>query len=507
MDGVYCDMTASGVSMFGWWKMGDNQSDGKISIIGCNFRNGIETTAKTYLNFEGRNHKNNPSGYNATLNIQDNCFYNFQTNGKGFEVSLYAYNNISITGNLFLSSVPKTVDFIYFKDTTTVGKVNINLNQNRFVGVAGTVTNPANNSVLDISGSYHAGYSADFTNASSSKYLTGTNVTSVWYYTNYANNMRSDGLGGYSFGNGLVQNRQLRTLLISFGQGKTTFSINDFVLENNGNTIKVTGITDINKIPANTTKSYTVTVGNSSYYDTWTLYVAVNSTDMSALYSAINKGRGYLGLTGYRGYAMTVLSEQLAKGQALTLNAAADGTQVAAAASSITYTNDKLVALKSLDTQISKAQTQDTSTAEPLRVTIFKAALNDAKAKSDNTQSTLTQINTANSALSDAITGLSINSGDLGALIERAEQIMNSAEFEYYTRTTSAILISAYSAANNVYTNLNATAQQIAQAQSTLSSAIDGLAPNPVKLSAAIVNAAAITNTDKKYTKLSFLNT
>lgn len=107
IDGLYCDLEKSQVSLLGWWKMSSKQRDGRLSVKNCNLRNGIDTSAGNYLYFEGRNHANNGQSQTAQLNITGNCFYNFQTKAAGFTVSPYAYSDISIQNNLFLSSTEK----------------------------------------------------------------------------------------------------------------------------------------------------------------------------------------------------------------------------------------------------------------------------------------------------------------------------------------------------------------------------------------------------------------
>lgn len=81
---------------------------------------------------------------------------------------------INIQNNLFLSSTEKTASFIAFGDTTQSNEMlKMNISGNRFVGVAGIIDNPSNNSVLDLSGNYYNVYSDSFMTAAGRKILGG----------------------------------------------------------------------------------------------------------------------------------------------------------------------------------------------------------------------------------------------------------------------------------------------------------------------------------------------
>ncbi len=503
IDGLYCDLTSSTVSLFGWWKLSENQSDGRLTVKNCNFRNSFETSTSDYLYFEGRNHNNNTQGQTLELNLYDNCFYNFQTAASGFVISPYAYSNINIVGNLFLSTQAKTNQFIRFSDTSqNNGILEMNIFNNRFVGVSGNINNPQNNDTVDLSGNYYNSYSSNFKNATTTSSLTGSNTIKSWYYTNYALTSRSDGVAAYSFGNGMTSNFTSKTLQLTLGTGISTFSLNDYITFNGGNTFTISSVNDITSVPVADT-TYTLTVTNGSASEQWSLDVNINPADMSALYTALDNASQYTNTDLYREFAYQRLITHVAEGKDIIHSDTAQKDAADNAAAKINLAIDILTGLCDLDDLISVAQDKDVSNAEPQKQTEFYAALNQAIMTADNPQSSLSDINNAYLALDNNLSVLDFDINEFTAVLDNAESIIESPVFKYYTRASSSELKAKYSLASDLYSG-NYSLIELKTAMNQLKTAISGLKGNTALLAVAISKAEKINNVNGKYTTSSF---
>lgn len=516
IDGLYCDLEKSQVSLLGWWKMSSKQRDGRLSVKNCNLRNGIDTSAGNYLYFEGRNHANNGQSQTAQLNITGNCFYNFQTKAAGFTVSPYAYSDISIQNNLFLSSTEKTASFIAFNDTAQPNEMlKMNISGNRFVGVAGVINNPSNNSVLDLSGNYYNVYSDSFITGAGRKILGGSNTVNNWQYQNYALTIRSDGLTSYKFSDKIKVNSSDKTLKLTLGAGKSTFSLNDYIIQSGGNSITVSGVSDITEIPAVNDAVYTVSISNNTSSEQWVLEIDINSADMSALYTALERAAGFESASGYREYALERIRLAAKDGEYIIHSDKADKTQADNAAQKINLAADIAQKLLELDSLTESASEIDTTSCSQHQITELNAAINSAVKTAERTQSTLTEINAAYNALQDAIDKITLEAENYGQILKNAEIIKNSEEFEYYTEVSAENFLEKYETAKTFYGENNLStyslksavtlrAENITEAMQELVEAMDNLTPDTERMLSAIADAQKIKNSDHRYTAASY---
>lgn len=503
IDGLYCDMSVSDVSRFGWWKMSSNQQNGQLTVKNCNFRNSAVGAPGNLLYFEGRNHVNNGSEQTAVLNITNNCFYNTQTSAEGFNISPYAYSGINITGNLFLSSSAKTQEFIKFQDTQTPGgALSMNIFGNRFVGVSGNINNPAENSLLDLSGNYSSVYTPGFINAVTGTAMTGSNTKCGWHYLDYALTRRSDGLSGYEFVNGIKADLSKMTLSLTIGAGRDEISLSDYIITEN--TLSVKGVSDITKVPVSDGKVYDVTVSKSGKSETWTLTLHVNPVDMSELYSALDRAAQYTDSEAYRDFAYARLKEAAHNGMLVARSDTSDKQSADKAVLRINLAIELMEKTSELDSLIESARTIDFSSAESLKILNFRASLNEALDLAVREQNTVAEIDRAYLALYNAALDIVVGIDEFSALIQQAKEIQDSEVFSYYTRTTSNELKYRYANAEKVINDTKTPFEDAVAAAGALSKAITGLEPNRSKLISAVNAVSVISNTGNTYTESSY---
>ena len=280
VEGLYIDMKKADCSLIGWMKISDYQQNGKLTYKNCNIRNAIEASGTTInLSFEGRNHAAVTSGDNVELTIENCTFYNAQIGKKSvINLALQAYSKITIKNNLLLSTTSQSTNPVTFTSQSTSDLVTFNFKKNRLVGVKNTINLSTGSKKLDLSGNYYASYTANYKSGTSGGALSGTNITCANYYRDYALTSLNTDIAPYAFGNGMVDDRENKTLSLTLdAMDGNTMSLMDYVVSNPSNhTFTVSGVSDISAIPLNEGQNvFTVTVAGK---DTYTMTVTLNSS-------------------------------------------------------------------------------------------------------------------------------------------------------------------------------------------------------------------------------------
>ena len=482
VDGMYCDFAASGVSLIGWLKMSRNIGSAELTFENCNFRNGLSTTTGGYFNFEARDHANNAPGQSAVLNIRNNSFFDIQQCGYAASFSIYGYSRINITDNLFLSKQVPSAQTLLFKDAGTHNGIDgiLNITRNRFVGTQGKITNPDNNAAADISGNYFADYTDDFTNGKNGKAMGGTNVLCDWYYTDYAATLRSDALGGYMFGNGCQADYGSKNLYVSVESGKP-FSLQSYIVYNNGNTVTVDGYDDITALAADDGAQYTVRVSKGGKSEVWTLNVAVSDVDMSALKAALDAAQICADDDTLRENVRRNAADLVLAGKKMLEMRTAASDEAAELTARLELAVKLAQMSQKLDKLIAEVESYSIfALPEPHKSTV--GSLLETARQVATADSGEQELNNAYLRLERAVSRVTFDREAFKAQIDSIQQFIDSGDTEYYDRTGVFMLKNVLAQAKSAYNDENAGVFELYDVKGKLDNAFSGLTANTAKL-------------------------
>lgn len=215
IDGLYVDVSTSGLQQFAYFKLGDYVPNAKVNITNSNLRNFTYTFA-----FEGYN--KNPigtvAGQTNELEFSNNVVYNC----PNYLLNIYmvGYNKVDITRNNFLSTTVRT-GTPYMSSGSALADVDledaVSFTYNRLIGYTNTnyeIANSTNRNpaLMDVTGIYQD--KSPLTENSQYETSAGSRPTGNYnrydfFYTDYAMTLTSDRIPDLAITGGTVDNEAM----------------------------------------------------------------------------------------------------------------------------------------------------------------------------------------------------------------------------------------------------------------------------------------------------------
>ena len=509
VEGFYVSSKYITSAMFGYTKCGTDNSDTSL-VIKDSYFSGVGAGGQ-YFKLEGRNKQALESGQTSSVSFDNNVFIDVSSNTALIYFVPCSYSEMSITDNIVVNTKSSQELFgaKYIEADSEDYSDAYTITGNRFVGVENNwhVSDIDDGmqtaTVLDMTGNFISSYTAGYRYSEAGVAPAG-DVEYDYYYLDYGLTMRSNELQSYSFGGaGAVADAGQKILTININsldaRASYTLNLNNYILSNKHNVIKVAGQADISNIAVSSVNDkFDISVYSPdgvSKSEAWELNfeALADTVDYSGLQKQLDEAEKYLAAASGSYITVTIeaLRDAVEYGSGL-INNEKEQAVVNKAAQDIIAAINALIDVRTLNNTIASAGSlvqQNYSQASWAALAGPLAAAESAA----QTATTDIEVSNANATLEQAIDSL-VDITELNARIAEAAEM----DLSSYSQASIDLLDAAVESAEAAA--LEAVAESdVTEAIENLEQAIDSLVDISA-LKQAIAEAKAAQEAADDYT-------